>query len=86
MIGGSHADRFVFYDGDGRNVVRDFTVDVDTLVLDSNLWEGDLCRVQLINRYAEVDDGSTLIDFGEEQITLAGFDDLDALRNDIEIA
>ncbi|SNS18494.1 calcium-binding protein [Tropicimonas sediminicola] len=86
MIGGSHADRFIFNDGDGRDVVRDFTDDVDTLVLDSDLWEGDLYRIQVINRYAEVVDGATLLDFGEEQITLAGFDDLDALRNDIEIA
>lgn len=86
MIGGSGADVFVYDLEDGRDRLLDFADDKDTLLLDSDLWGGGLRKAQVVNRYASVEDGDTVFDFGDGDILrLKGFTDLDALPNDMEL-
>lgn len=83
--GDKGADRLVF-GRDGRDTVRDFEDDVDTLRLDPALWEGDLKRGAVVDRFAEIRDGRVVLDFGRHEIAFDGIDDPHLLRNDIAIA
>lgn len=86
LAGGKGADKFVFKNGGGRDVVTDFQDDTDTLVLSKALWGGGLGKQQVLNRIAEVENGSVVFDFTDDTLTLKGFTDIDALRDDIALA
>ena len=81
-------DRFVFaldYDSD---VVTDFRDDVDTLVLDSGLWDNaDLSVQEVLDQFA-IRTGRTIVelDFGDgDVLTVRGIGSVNALANDIDI-
>ena len=78
-------DLFIFADGEGRDVVRDFTDDYDTIQLDSSLWTGNLTTRQVVNQFGRLDDGwGALLEFGDgEQLLLRGVADLSTLYDDI---
>ena len=81
LHGGADEDRFVF--GAGRDVIADFQDDVDTLVLDSALWTGDLTRKQVVRQFASVQDGGVLFDFGTDSVFVDGIDARSRLVDDI---
>jgi Peptidase M10 serralysin C terminal/Bacterial pre-peptidase C-terminal domain/Metallo-peptidase family M12B Reprolysin-like len=83
MWGGTGADQLVFNDGADR--IRDFTNNVDTLVLDRDLWGGGNRTVtRILNDFA-VDVGSAVVlYFGSgNNIRLDGIASINALADDI---
>ncbi|EYD70525.1 calcium-binding protein [Limimaricola hongkongensis] len=83
LEGGGGADRFVFGRRDGDDVIRDFE-GRDTLVLNDNLWRGDLSENQVIRRFADVTEEGVLFDFGRKgSILLEDVDGLRGLADDI---
>lgn len=85
LTGGFGSDDFVFGKGYGKDIVRDFQNDKDTLVFDDALWSGALGVRQVVNRFAEVVGDDIVFDFGKHELKLEGLADLAALRNDIEL-
>jgi hypothetical protein len=86
LIGGGGADRFVFALDGGRDVVKDFQDNVDTLVLDEALWSGTLTARQVVNRFArETDDAVLFVFDGGERVRVEGVTDAMRLVNDIEV-
>lgn len=86
--GGPGADVFVFARGHERATVRDFTPDEgDILRLNGNLWRGSLTAEEVVDSFARVQRGNTVLEFERgETMILRGFDDLDALGGNIVIA
>lgn len=88
MTGGKGQDTFVFFDGDGKDNVKDFTDDVDILEFDSSLWGGGaMTAADLVTTYASLNGaGDVVFNFGGgDKLTLTGFSDLAALADDISI-
>jgi Ca2+-binding RTX toxin-like protein len=85
LTGGSGADTFVFKDGYGKDAIRDFQNDVDTIHLDDALWSGTLTKQQVINQFATVVGGDIVFDFGTDELTIRGFTDLADLMDDMVI-
>ena len=87
MTGGAGADRFVFGPGGGRDVVRDFDLSADRLVLDATLWGDsttDLARI--LADFAVVAGTDTVFTFaGGETLTLKGFVHVPMLDTAIEL-
>jgi serralysin len=85
MIGGSGADRFVFTGG--RDVIRDFQDNVDTILIDDALFGGRRLSVQqVIDTYASVVNGSVVFDFGNgSTLTLSGVTSTRILADDLAI-
>lgn len=84
LHGGDGADKFVF--DSGQDVIRDFTDDVDTIVIDRALVNGSrdiddvMARGKIIN-------GNAVFDLdGSHQLTVQGVPYLEDLRNDLAIA
>jgi Ca2+-binding RTX toxin-like protein len=85
LVGGKGGDTFAFARGFGKDVVRDFTDDVDTIQLDQRLWTGQLTKQQVLNKFAIVDGDNIVFDFGKHELTIQNFSDVDALFNDLQI-
>lgn len=86
MFGGIGADEFEYAAGLGNDLIRDFTDNVDTLVLDSNLWTGTLTAAQVVSNFATPSGGNTVFDFGGGNvITLQGVVAPSAVIDDIVI-
>lgn len=83
LDGGAGNDEFEFRVGDGVDTILDFEDDVDTLVLDANLWGGDLSKGQVLKMYAIEGDDSVTLDFGKDKIVVEGIGDALLLQNDI---
>lgn len=84
LMGGYEADRFMFTDG--RDQITDFAYWSDTLYLDDRNWRSDLSAKQVVDRYAEVQGGSVVFDFGGNDIlTLEGVNNLNAVVDTISI-
>lgn len=84
MTGGAGADTFVFTDG--RDTITDFSWRSDTLHLDDQSWRGNLSAQEVVDRYAVVDRGNIVFDFGgNDQLTLTGVTNLNALVDVISI-
>jgi serralysin len=75
LNGGKGADQFVFADGYGADRVQDFSMqENDRLLLNANLWTGTLTKQQVVNQFATVTGGNTVMDFGGgDVLTLLGF-------------
>ena len=85
LHGGGDADTFVF--NAGRDVILDFRNDLDEIQLDTALWGGQtLSAQQIINTYATVTNGSTILDFGNgNKLTINGLANPDLLADDLVI-
>ncbi|PRY23662.1 hemolysin type calcium-binding protein [Aliiruegeria haliotis] len=83
LSGGQGQDRFIFRKGNGQDVVKDFRDDVDTLVLDKDLWGGGMSRHQILNIFASSNDGNTVLEFSNGTITLLNIDNTNALIDDL---
>lgn len=85
LKGGAGADVFV-HAAAGSDRIRDFRDDLDTLELDSGLWDGDLNRREVIRTYAEETRRGVVLDFGDGgTVTVLGLDDRFALVDDLVI-
>lgn len=74
MLGGGGADRFVFRADSGSDRIGDFRNNGDTLVLNDDLWNGNITSTQVINRYARADGVDAVLTFdGGETIRLVDF-------------
>ncbi len=77
MTGGDGKDAFVFRAGSGVDTIWDFQWDPDTLLLDDALWSGDLATSEIVNTFGFVDKRGVGLDFGTDEIVLAGFQGAD---------
>lgn len=64
LIGEGGRDSFIFSAGMGRDIIRDMTDNIDTVMLDEALWGGGLKRAQVLNTYATDVAGDVFFDFG----------------------
>jgi len=85
LVGGANEDIFLFRNKYGKDTIRDFTDDVDTLKLDDSLWAKDFTKKQVLKKFASIVDGDLVLDFGKHELTLKDFDNTDALLNDLVI-
>ena len=84
LTGGKGDDRFIFNDGQDR--ITDFNIRDDSLYLDDLNWSGDLSAAEVVDRYAEIHNGSVVFDFGgNDELTLTDVTDLNALIDTISI-
>jgi serralysin len=85
MAGGVGSDVFVFRAG--RDAVRDFADNIDTLRIDDSLFGGqNLSAAQVIDTYAKVVGGAVVFDFGSgNTLNLQGITSVSVLVNDLEI-
>ena len=84
LTGGKGSDRFMFNDGHDR--ITDFKVWDDRLFLDDKNWNGNLSAAEIVDRYADVQNGSVVFDFGgNDALTLTGVTNLAALVDTISI-
>jgi Ca2+-binding RTX toxin-like protein len=88
LIDGGGADVFIFAQGDSRDTIKDFSVEVgDMLRMDEAMLASlDLTENQIVNRYADVVDDGVLFDFGDGQtIMLCGLTTTSGLSDHIDI-
>lgn len=85
LIGGKGADAFVFKTKGGKDTIRDFQDDRDTIRLDDALWSGTLTKQQLVDTFASVVGSDIVFDFGAEELKIKGFTDLSELADDLSI-
>ena len=87
LVGGPGADTFIFLAGDTLALVQDFTfAHGDRLELDPLLWGGGLDAADVLELYARVQNGRTVLDFGGgDVLTLAGVTNLSTLADYIDI-
>jgi len=84
LYGGSGRDDFIFRDG--QDVISDFNLHVDHLLLDPALWGGALTPSQVIARYGQVTNGDTVIHFdGGQVLRVEGITDPSTLAEQILI-
>ena len=88
MVGGAGADVFFFARGHERATIRDFNPgERDVLQLNGNLWRGSLTAEEVVDSFARVLRGNTVLEFERgDTMILRGFGDLDALAESIVIA
>lgn len=86
--GGAGADTFVFFRSYDSTRIMDFE-SIDQLDLASGLWrgQGSLTAQQVVDRYARIEGGSIVLDFGDANtvIVLEGYTDLSGLADQINI-
>ncbi|MFD0982307.1 sulfatase-like hydrolase/transferase [Tropicimonas aquimaris] len=85
LIGGVSSDTFVLKPGYGNDVILDFENDLDRIKLDALLWTGALTRVEVIRNFAISANGDTVLDFGDDSLTVIGIDDPYDLVDDMVI-
>lgn len=85
LRGGAGQDRFIFREDMGRDKIKDFQDNIDTLVIDDALWGGGLSKRQMLDTYASVVNGDVVLDFGTDEITIEDFTNINALFNDLTI-
>ena len=54
LKGGNGQDLFYVYDNEGKDRIKDFQDNIDTLVLDEMLWPGSKTPQEVINDYGHV--------------------------------
>ncbi len=81
MIGGAGADTFIYSVGMDR--VKGFADDVDTIVLHSSLWEGDLNRRQVLDTFGEFDK-FLVLDFGDGNVLQITGQPLDRIKDFVD--
>ncbi|WP_420861079.1 glycoside hydrolase family 9 protein [Algirhabdus cladophorae] len=89
LWGGIGRDSFLFGTGDGRDRIRDFDAEMDTILLDTDLWTGQLSALDVVQTFGQANQSSQkfklLFDKGEELILYDATDlSLAALAASIE--
>ena len=85
LKGGKGADEFVFAKKYGKDTIKDFKDNVDTILIDDALYTGFFGVRKVINKFASVVGDDIVFDFGKNELKIEDFTNLNALRNDIEI-
>jgi subtilisin-like proprotein convertase family protein len=86
ISGGQGSDVFVFNRGFGADRIADMIDNIDTLHLDDAIWGGGMTIAQVLSNFGKVVAGSVVLEFAPSMtITLQGFANLTALRDDITI-
>ncbi|MCB1516974.1 MAG: hypothetical protein KDJ19_05080 [Hyphomicrobiaceae bacterium] len=87
LVGGGNNDQFKFGKGYDRDVVMDFQDNIDTLVINDNLWKGTLSRNQVLIQFATLkNNGDVVLNFGNGDIfKIKDVGSVDALKNDMTI-
>ncbi len=86
LWGNKGRDKFVFAENFDKDKIKDFKDDVDTILLDSDLWKGNKSIKQILNKFGEETANGVVLDFGGGDILkIDGVDSLKDLRNDIDI-
>jgi len=87
LIGNKGADTFVFEGGMGSDTVQGFNLTEDHLSLTADLWGGAvLTAADVISTYGQVVGHSFVLDFGSDEITLAGLGSAAGLESQIIFA
>ncbi|MBV1863474.1 MAG: M10 family metallopeptidase C-terminal domain-containing protein [Rhodobacteraceae bacterium] len=84
MTGGGGKDKFVFKKGYGKDTIKDFQDDKDTIQLDDALWNGSFNKQKVINKFAEVVGDDIIFDFGKHELKIKSFSDLTELKDDLD--
>ena len=84
LRGGSSGDEFHFARNGDKDVIKDWGKG-DILVLNDNLWSGDLSAKQLIKHFAERDHGDVLFDFLHGDMLVIEDASLRSVESHIEI-
>ncbi len=87
LYGGGGKDKFVFAKDFGKDRIKDFSDNTDTLLLDDNLWSGTLSKNQILSQFASINgQGQAVFDFGNGDILkIDGVANLSDLKNDMTI-
>lgn len=84
LRGGGGADTFVFTKG--RDIIRDFQDDTDTIVVDRAMIDGAGSTVDDLLGLGDIVNGNAVFDLsGSHQLIVQGVSDLEDLRNDLII-
>lgn len=82
MRGGQGADEFEFIGG--ADVIRDYSLIVDSLVIEADLLDESMPLGSDLANYASVVEGNLVLDFGEGQtLTLNGITNINPLFDDV---
>lgn len=86
LTGGKKADRFVFSEGGDNDKINDFRNGSDRLLLNDNLWNGDMTKAEVVEEFATKSGGKITMDFGGgDVLVLRSYGDLDQLAGFIDI-
>lgn len=85
LTGGNGSDEFIFSDGYGQDTITDFELGADKIVLDDDLWEGDLTAQEVVDMFGTVRDGQLVLDFGDNELILENLDSTADLADDLII-
>ncbi|MEP3892503.1 MAG: calcium-binding protein [Litorimonas sp.] len=86
LTGGAGSDIFIYGDNFEEDAITDFTLGVDTLRLNDNLWTGLNTAGEIVTNYASINGNGVSFDFGDGDIlTLSGLTSLNGLEDHIEI-
>ena len=70
LTGGTGTDTFIFGAGYRRDIIADFTDNVDTIQFARQLWAGNLTAAQVISSFATVVGTNIVFDFGVHELTV----------------
>ena len=70
LTGGTGTDTFIFGAGYRRDIIADFTDNVDTIQFARQLWAGNLTVAQVISSFATVVGTNIVFDFGVHELTV----------------
>ncbi|MGV6802370.1 MAG: calcium-binding protein [bacterium] len=84
LNGGDNQDEFVFALNYDIDTITDFTDNIDSIELNSNLWGGGLTVAQVISTYGSMAGSTAILDFGTDELRVLNTV-LSALENDIVI-
>jgi len=85
LTGGAGKDTFVFKKAGGKDTIKDFQDDKDTIQLDDALWNGSFNKQKVINKFAKVVGDDIIFDFGKHELKIKDFIDLAELKDDLDI-
>ena len=87
LTGNAGADRFIFANGYGRDKITDFSTTDDLIRLASDLWGGAVMTAEgVLATFAVMRNGSVVLDFGADELTLIGVSATTGLADNILIA
>lgn len=85
LKGGGGADKFIFEKKGGKDVIKDFADNKDTLQLDDALWSGVLTVSEVLEEFGSFSKGDSVLKFNKStKITIEDMT-LNQLGNDIDI-